>query len=400
MVKVRPGVGTRALQTGEFLIGVAFAIVIASAAILGYLRLEERKRLIALANIEGDALAQYVVGVRGFLAAAQANPALLPGAPVAGVSWLKSPGCGGRAGNPTTGHVPCNFTGGSFGASYRTTFTLDPVSNLAEIRTSFVVPPFGTAPAAGATNRNAIVLAERVVLAAMAGQGNPSNGLFFNAFANVSETANAPHDATTGSPGGNSGRVVAVITNAPSNDLFLRTDGTNKMLANLDMGGMSVADARDARFTGDVRVDNRLQVRSGISVTHGTADLHGGVIAPELLLTSIGRHASEGIYDAQVYTGSASYTVPKLNCAAAGNNPGIYAVLQSTGTPNDSGYKGDALYEARVDVTDLGASWRVEPIIRTAKFELARDDLDIVLQKTVAPATARTARILVMRRCR
>lgn len=400
MVTPVPREKPRAKERGEFLIGVAFAIVIASAALIGYLRFEERKRLIQMANGEGQALAEFAVGLRGFLAAAQANPALMPAAPLAGVDWLKAPSCGGRAGNPPDGHVPCNFTGGSFGADYRTTFSFDAVTRFAEIRTNFIVPRFGTARDSGATNRNAILLAERLVLSALAGQGEPTNGVFFNAFANVPAHANGPHDATTGLPGGDSGRVVAVVTNAPSHDIYLRTDGTNQMLANLDMGGMSIADARDGRFTGDVRIDQRLEVRGGVSVSGGTADLRGGVITDEVLLTSIGKHVTEGIYDAEVYSGAASYTIQKPDCSAAGNSPGIYAALQSTGTPNDAGYAGDALYEARVDVFDQGASWRVEPIIQTSRFDLDLDERDLVLRKTVAPGAARTARVLVMRRCR
>src|SRR5690606_20235842 len=110
MVTPVPRGKPRARERGEFLIGVAFAIVIASAALIGYLRFEERKRLIQMANGEGQALAEFAVGLRGFLATAQANPALMPAAPLAGVDWLKAPSCGGRAGNPPAGYVPCNFT--------------------------------------------------------------------------------------------------------------------------------------------------------------------------------------------------------------------------------------------------------------------------------------------------
>ncbi len=382
------------------LLGSIFALVIMSAAIVMYLRFEDRRHLINVAAVEGESLAQFVVGLRGFMAAAQAEPSLYPSGAQAGVNWLKAPACGGRAGNPDAGHVPCNFTGGTFGGLYRTTFARDLATGSLELRTSFVVPRFGGADAAGSTNKNAIMLAERVVRTALAGQANPSNGVFFAAFANVAQTANGPHTAAMGAPAGNSGRVVVVVTNAPSHDIFLRTDGTNKMLANLDMGGMSIANARDGRFEGDVNVQERLQVRAGITVTEGAGDFREGLITTEAFLSTIGHYATQGVYDAEVHTGSGAYTIPKPDCSKAGNNPGIYTALQSTGTPNDGGYAGDAIYEARVDVFDQGGSWRVVPIVQTTKFDLSREGLDITLRKGVSSTSGASARVLVLRRCR
>lgn len=390
----------RATQRGAMLLSVLFAIGIGATVLIAYLRVEERRQLMNVGAVEGEVLSQFAVGLRGFMAAAQATPALLPPAPMVGVDWLKSPACGGRPGNPESGHVPCNFSGGTFGPLYRTSFTHNPVTGLMEMRTSFVVPRFGGARDAGTTNRNAIMISERLVRAALAGQANPANGVFFSAFANVAEAANAPHDATTGPPGGNSGRVVVVVTNAPSHDIFLRTDGTNRMLANLNVGGHSIANARDGRFSGDVRIDERLQVRAGITVTEGPADFRQGVVTNDIVLTSIGKHLSEGFYDAVVYTGASSYVIAKPDCSEAGGAAGIYTSLQGTGTPNDAGYTGDALYAARVDVTDQGATWLVEPVIQATRFNLSRAGTNIVLDKTVHNASALSQRILVMRRCR
>ena len=396
----RSGRVSRVHQRGEMLLGVVFAIAIISAIVVTLIRFEDRRQMISTALAEGEVLGQFVIGLRGFMAAAQANPALLPSGAQQGVDWLKSPACGGRPGNPPAGHVPCNFSGGTLGTLYRTRFTRDLATGAIEIRTSFIVPRWGGAEAAGATNRNAILIAERVVAAAKAAQSNPNNGVFFAAFANVAEAANAPHSATSGAPGGNSGRVVLVVTNAPSHDIFLRTDGTNQMLANLNMGGMSISNARDARFGGDVRVDERLQVRAGVTVTQGTGDFRAGVVTTDAFLSDVNRYASQGFYDAEVYTGAGSYAVAKPDCSRAGNNPGIYAALQSTGTPNDWGYVADALYEARVDVTDLGNAWRVEPVLLGTRFDLSRSEADIVMSKNVHTVPTQSARVLVMRRCR
>lgn len=381
-------------QHGYMLVGTLFAMAVVAASLTVYAKHEARQILYLRAQAEGQSLSQYAVGLRGFIAATQATPGPAP-APQVGVAWLRPPTCGGLATNPVEGFVPCSYTGGTFGALFNTTFTRNPVTNFIEARTSFVVP------AQGDTALNSILLAEQVVQSALANQTLPANGVFFNAFANVPVTANAPAPAAA-APGGDAGRVVMVANNAPSNDIFLRTDGTNQMLANLNMGGFSIGNARDARFNGDVRIDRRLQVDQGATI-QGPADLRGGAVTNEIALTSINHFVTEGIYDARVYTGAASYTIPKPNCAAAGNNPGIYVALQGTGTINGDGtYRADSMYEARADVTNAGASWVVTPVMRGTRFDLTVDSAtgDLVFDKTVATTTPADMRLLIMTRCR
>lgn len=385
---------------GELLLGALFAIGLLLVALLLYMRMENRRQQIRLADQEGQALAQFALGLRGFAAAVQADLTLLPAADHGGVDWLKPPACGGLATNPAEGYVPCSFTGETFGSLYSTSFQLDPVSRALEFRTSFVVPPIGGNMAAGATNASSMLIAERMAGAAVAGQANPSAGLFFNAFANVPADANAPHSLTTGEPGVDSGRVVLVVNNAPSNDIYLRTDGTNQMMADLNMGGQSITNAANGRFSGDVRADGQMQVTGGLTVTDGPADFRQGVVADELYLSSLGRYVSQAVYDAEVFTGALSYTIPKQDCSKNGGSPGIYAVLQSTGAPTDTGASGDALYSARVDVTDLGASWQVTPVLQTMELGMWREGTDIVLGRTVKNVAASGQRVLVMRRCR
>lgn len=387
------------------LISAAFAIAIIAAVVIGFIRFEERRQMISTARAEGEQLGQVVIGLRGFIAGMQAEPSMLPAGEMSGINWLKAPSCGGLATNPAEGYVPCSMTGGRFSRDqsaavhgYRTRFTRNAMTNEIEARLHFIVHPLGSGRSAGATNERAILLAEHVVQSAKSQQSNPNNGTFFNAFANVPLGATAPHGATH--PGTNSGRVVVVVNNAPSQDIFLRTDGTNRMLANLDMGEMSIANALDGRFKGDVRVENRLQVDKGLTVKDGLADFQAGVVANEVLLTSIGKHVSEGIYDARVFTGANEYSIAKLDCTRAGNDPGIYAALQSTGTPNQYGYVADAIYESRVDVIDNGGHWTVRPMVQGVRFDLQRQSNDIVLRRSLHSVNASAARILVMRRCR
>lgn len=386
-------------QRGELLLATLFALVLIAGAVTLYMRFEANRHVINIAKKEGEALSQFVVGLRGFMAAVQADPGLMPGADQVGVNWLKPPSCGGRASNPQTGYVPCHFSGGTFGPSYRTQFQLDPVTNEAEMRMHFIAPRLGTTGTDGTSANNGrgrlVTLASHVVNTALAGQANPSNGVFFSAFANVPINANAPMSMGT-NPGGNAGRVVVVVTNSPSHDIFLRTDGTNVMLANLNMGQMSIANAMDAEFLGDVRIDEQLQVRAGIRVTEGVAELQDGVVTSDVLIEGIGKLASEGIYDAVILQGGG--TVAKPNCDGVGGTPGIYAVLQDTGSPRTG--DGDAIYQSRVDVIDNGSSWNVRPILQSTNFELMRDHTDIVLTKSLQSVSPSSARVLAMTRCR
>lgn len=377
-------------QQGYMLLAAMFALGIFATTISFYAKYEDRRQLMARAATEGEMAGQFAAGLRGIVAAIQAQPALLPGTQT-GVAWLRSPSCGGLASNPDEGYVPCHFTGGTLGASYTTTFAYDAATNAIEARTTFVAPPHGDSP------RNAILFADRLVQGAMQAPTNPNTGMFYNAWANVPVTASGPWVA--GGPIAE-GRVVLVVNNAPSNDFWLRTDGTNRMLANLNAGGFSIENARDGRFSGDVRVENRLQVDKGLTVTDGTADLQKGVLTPDVWLSDISKLASEGIYDARVLTGSTSYAVPKPDCSRAGNNPGIYVAMQGTGTPNGSGYAGDALYAARADVSDAGGSWIISPVLQTSRFELAVAGDEMELQKSLTQVTPADMRLLVMTRCR
>lgn len=385
-------------QQGYTLIAMLFGLALVAASLATYARFEARKAAISRADAAGNVAAQFATGLRGYIAMLQANPSMPAGGPRAGVNWLKSPSCGGEAGNPSQGFVPCSFTGGIYGPLYDTRLIkitgTGPDAGFVEARTYFQVPADNGDP----TSR--ILAAERVVQGALAAQDN-SNGVFFSAHANVIRT----YDPTTPGPVVPTswhGAVLMIATNAPSNDIWLRTDGTNQMLANLNMGGMSIGNARDGRFSGDVRISNRLQVDQGATIM-GPSDLRGGVVTNEIALTSIGKFATEGIYDSQVMAGLSEYTVPKPDCSLAGNNPGIYVAVQGTGTPNwDGADRADALYEARADVTDLGTAWRIQPIVRGTKFDFDFDAAsgELVVNRSPSQTTPEDMRLLVMTRCR
>lgn len=383
-------------QRGALLIGLLLGLVLLSMILVSIFALQRRAYVENYATIEGNAMAQFAIGLRGFVAAVQADPALLPASPllIDGVDFLKPPTCGGLAANPPEGFVPCVFTAQTFGQFYSTTINRNAATNEIEARTTLIVPDL-------ADGNNRVMTAARMAEGAMANQNVPSTGVFMTAFANVPESYVGPTPPVTPAPA-DRGRVLLVVNNAPSNDLWLRVDGTNSMNANLQMGGFSIQNARDARFAGDLRVEGRAQVDSGLTVTSGTLDAREGVFARDGVVEATNKFLSQAINTGVVLTGSVSYTVDKPQCCPPGALPSectpdeaIYASLQSTGTGAH-----DALYDARVDVVDMGAQWLVTPVVRGADFALTNVGFGIQLQRNVVTTNPADARVMVLTKCR
>ena len=397
---VRRAMPTAHRQRGQALIGVVLATALIALLLVGYVRFAQARREDHLTNEAGAQLAQYAVGIRGFIAHVQGGSQSLPSNPytVNGVKWLKPAACGGLSDNPVEGYVPCTFDAGALGSRYKTTVIQTPATNTIEARTSFFVPHYG------GDNKSLGTLASKVANAAMSQQTLPANGTFITALANVPLTAAGPVGVAAINPA-DRGRVLLIAANNPSNDVWLRTDGTNQMLADLNMGTHSITDAQDGTFAGDVRVKGVAQVDQGLTVTSGTADLRGGAIAPDVKINSVGKMASQAFYDARVLTGAVAYTVPKPDCSQANSGssqPAIYASLQGTGTPMAA--NGDALYEAHVNVASTGNSWTVTPVEHAAKFTLtgASDgtSLTVDLKKDITAANPTDQRIVVLTKCK
>lgn len=386
-------------QNGQTLIGIVLGLALVAGLLVLWFQHERAVYIQGVTNQEGAALAQFGVGLRGYIANVQGKTATLPANPytVTGVNWLKPPSCGGLASNPAQGYVPCSYTGGPYGYLYSTTITQTPATNAIDARTWYMVPPTaGDARARG-------LLAADVAFATLAQQTLPINGMFLTAFANTPIGATAPVDPGAESPA-DIGRVLLVVDNSPSNDIWLRVDGTNQMLADLNMGGFSIKNAVNGSFSGSIHAQGTGQFDNGLSVTAGTAYLKGGTITPDVKITSVNAMASEAIYNAQVLTGSTSYTVPMPNCALANNgssSPAIYVALQGTGSPNG---QGDALYESHIQVTVSGSNWIVTPVVEATKFTLSGSSngssLFVNLNKTLSTVHASDQTILVMTKCR
>ncbi|MEY2152293.1 type II secretion system protein [Rhodanobacter sp. 115] len=388
-------------QSGFILIATLLSLVIIAIILAYWAKTERRNWVQTRANAQGAADAQFGIGLRGFIASVQGGSVTMPSNPytVTGVNWLKAPTCGGLAGNPATGFVPCGFNGGEYGARFNTTVTKTAATNMIVASTWFAAQPVN-----GGTKQSAASFASAIAEATRSQQTPPTNGMFFDVFANAAIGATTAPDPSAITPV-NSGRVVLYASNAPSSDIWLRVDGTNQMLADLNMGGNSIKNAKDGSFTGSVRVQGTAEIDNGLSVTNGTADLRGGAIAPDFEVTGVGHMASQALYNMQVLTGATSYTVAKPNCTQANGGtsaPSIYVAMQGTGTPE--AVQGDALYEAHANVYDNGATWTVSPTLHSTTFSLTGSssggNLTLNLNKTVQAESPSDQVLLVMTKCK
>lgn len=394
-------------QRGQFLISALFALAIFASLIAGWAAITIAHSEEGSSNSQGAALAMMGVGERGFIANVQGGSVTLPSNPytINGVNWLKAPGCGGLPGNPSAGYVPCSFTGGRYGPSFVTTITKVAATGQVTASTVFQVPR----PATGPDNAKAARIASEIVKATLAQQTLPINGVFLQAFANSPVNATAqvsPSLATTA----DSGNVELYISNAPSQDIWLRVDGTNQMLANLNMGGHSIDNAQNADLAGYLHAKGTAEVDQGLTVNNLPVQANAGVRTTDEQITGINRFASQAIYDAQVlsgpYTAAGGYKVAKPDCSqadgGAGSQPAIYAAMQDTGSPSG---QADALFDAGVRVQDMGTWWLVQPNVDGTVFTLSGtqkgNSFTVTLNKQLVPVTnVQNQAILVELKCR
>lgn len=376
-------------EQGYALLASLFALAIFAAMLAMYFKWLDQKMVYTRAEVEGEALGQFAVGLRGFVAQAQADPSIIPSGTLPGVDWLKSPSCGATGAlpsNPKAGHVPCSFTGANFGRHYSTTFFRNAATNEIEVRTTFKVKRHGT------RSKSEMLMADHLATTALSQQSLPNNGMFYTVYANVPEGATSPELVGSVPATSDQGRIVLVVNNAPSNDLWLRTDGTNKMLANLNMDGWSIANAKDARFTGTVQIDDGLVVDEDALV-----DFRGTVRASDIELTSIDKFASEGIYAAVAGRGPGYVDMPK--CSGVGT-PGIYIATQWTGEMSSTGSDADAIYSAGATATVDGNRWRITPKATGVKFGLDIDDTRLQLTRTLLNVEPANLDWVAFTRCR
>lgn len=416
-------------QLGQSLIGFVvflglFAVFLASSLIYwrGY-------QITQRAEGYGQTLAQFAAGERSYIAAVQGGTVTPFAGTVAGVNWLKPTSCGGTIPTPT-GFIPCSFDGGPLGPSYQTTITQ--AAGSVTLRTYFTLP-LGFITQAGLTEA-----AAETANVAQAKSAMPASGTFFNAYANVPITANGPVSVSA-IGAADRGRVLAVVSNTAANDIWLRTDGTNTMLADFNGGGHNIVNVTNGSFsgnlttytmatggnatvggnagvTGNLNVNGATQLNGQVTINNnaqvnGNVTLASGknVSANDVYLQGLGIYAAQGVLAGiQTLTGTTWYAVGKPNCSAYGTTPAIYASVQNAGNaaaaPAANGQTPSAIYESFVQYSDQGTYWAVTPTLKYVSYQLTSTNLGngnytVTWQPQFYDDSAHL-QILVMTKCR
>jgi len=382
-------------QHGFSLLGVLLGLGVSAAVATVAMELQHRQFMDDLATEAGTDLASLALGMRGFIAAAQNNPALIPGGVVAGVNWLKPPTCGGAATNPAQGYIPCSFPSYNgfdtpFGVNFSTQFTRNAATNLITARTTYI-------PTTLPLNRRGAAAA-RVAVTAARQDTSPATGLFTTYLSNVPTAANdasGRNAVISNAASPDFGRVLAVVENAPSNDIYLRTDGTTTMLGVLNMGLQNITNAKDITATGNISADGTLNVGQGIGVSSGDVTLVSGnvkttnsingdgrgiVIADDVHISDMANgfgvapRMSQAVFDVQVK--SNWDIVNKPSCPTGLGNPQIFASIQDVSLDS-----GEPIHGSRIIAQDMGGVWqvRLEALSITSGWQVSSASSKIVV---------------------
>lgn len=241
----------RQRQDGFTLIGMLLALSVAIAALPLAHKMIDRESTNRMAEAAGHDLARLANGIRHYVEMRQSGEeALVPG-PGDGLDFFRAANCGGPARpffNADEGYIPCHIgrygpNDTLFGTDYQFIVT-NFGTNGVEVRATYVVDNPNRPGRIG-------VLASRIANAAASHGGTPQNGLFETFMANVEVMTMDPAVAAP-----DNGRVLLVTSNRPSDDPWLRTDGTNEMNANIRAGGNSLVNALSIEASGDLVLGN------------------------------------------------------------------------------------------------------------------------------------------------
>ena len=235
-------------QRGETLIGLLLATGIAAAALGVAIEMQQRAQERLDAQHGGVLLAQTADGLRRLISAVPGNPAFLPASPQTGVNWLKSPTCGGLAANPPQGFVPCSFGDNFWTPAFQTTFTN--VAGQIEARLTFVVPAAYSRPRAGVL---ADIIAEHANANLTTSVVNaPAPGVITPGFVTVMSHVRQADNNLANRPAirantadADFARLVVSVSNHANTDAFLRTDGSNRMNAALNLNNNDLINGRN-----------------------------------------------------------------------------------------------------------------------------------------------------------
>lgn len=351
---------TRARQRGfvfmaELSLGLIAAVAALAIAMIYWKNAREDDRAIRA----GQELSQMTSAVAEWMAYNSNDSAVLPDGSTLnqnGVAWLKATTCpGGTVTNPVNGFLPCDFGvyPGGFStplfANYTTTITRNGSAVQSAITYIPIMPGNDNrrlGHMAGVISKTAQELGSSAAIPALTSyrtyhsnisvataiSGNP-----YQIPANVATTPDF-------------GRVIAVISDQTNNDIWLRVDGGNMMLAALRMNGNDMVGARNIGASGTVVVtDGTPGNAEGVVIADNVA------IMDSTLPSGDNPMVSQGVYYMDVVATGA--TIQKPTCPT-GSAPQIFTLPQSM--KRTIGGQVFPIHAHDINLTDTGAGWRID----------------------------------------
>lgn len=352
--------GTRSRQHGfVFMAELSMALIAAITALAIAMIYWKNAREDDRAIRAGQELSQMTSAVAEWMAYNGNDSAVLPDGSTLtqnGVAWLKATTCpGGTVTNPVNGFLPCDFGvyPGGFStplfANYATTITRNGGAVQSVITYIPVMPGNENqrlGHIAGVISKTAQELGSSAAIPALT-----SYRTYHSNISVATATAGNPYQipanvATTP----DFGRVIAVISDQTNNDIWLRVDGGNTMLAALRMNGNDMVGARNIGASGTVVVtDGTPGNAEGVVIADNVA------IMDATLPSGDNPMASQGVYYMNVVPTGA--TIPKPTCPT-GSTPQIFAAPQSM--KRTIAGQVFPIHAHDINLTDSGASWIID----------------------------------------
>lgn len=367
----------RQRQGGFFTLISMLLVVVIIGLLLPYINgwLTEN-RLRTKADASGALLAQYTGALRAFLSArgdtALADIGCAAGAlcAQAGTDWLKnSANCGAATGTLTAAYLPCNFPNRIYGRDLTTHLFVRDGANHAVVRMDGWVDR-NDAARPDLSSRSAITANAGTVGAGVqtvSGGGpdyaalNPLAGAFYSYY--VYETGNPwVYDTGIEAPQPTDNQIIAESNSAPSLDAWLRTDGSNQMNADLNMGGNDI-----------INIDN-IQV--------STLQATGDIEANDFIITSMGRLRASSLWSNSIVVTASNQDVAQPTCPSGSTPDGDFSVRKVVYYPNGSpgvpgSQIGDISGQAAYLVVSGPGAWR--PVVEITSTNAPDPTVPVVL---------------------
>jgi len=237
-------------EKGFMLLQAVTAIALSAIVSVGLMQKNIEDQSVSQAEIAGKLIHQYTSAVAEYTS--DNNTTIAAGYNPVGANWLRTAAtCGAGNGTGAKDYLPCSFPSTfSFGLTPNTLFT-----SLGGGKWS-VTTTFGRILNGANIRMDLAEIAKKAAMGLGNEQATPLTSTTFHEY-KVDYTA-----------GVTEGTLLSVVNTNASTDAWLRTDGSNQMNANLNVGGNDVVNARDGIYSRNVSAGNNLTAANNVTATN------------------------------------------------------------------------------------------------------------------------------------